>query len=300
MNKDEAITALIKSAVEKGLRDSKEEPGRAFRYLLDLASCFAESQYQNELLTMLHKTLNDSENKYYQLLNKVASEIDNQTITEFGINLGYRSWISGAKTLRKSKQNLNYPDWTCFVRPKNKVGINNYNTLIYNKKKKGVFNYIIFKDNLIIDLPELISNHQDSVFSIFTQPTAINKETLKKFSSLNNIYFSVELDNHKNPHKKFKQSLNLLKEKNKLYGFHYYYNDLIAEEIINKDWLTKIKDYQSNFCCLIPDENFTDSKKVHEYVIKSRKKLKYPLFLFDLYHDLEMIGKIILTPPAWR
>ena len=299
MDKDKAIIALIKSAIEKGLRDSKEEPGRAFRYLIDLANNFAETRYQKDLLSMLQKTLNDSNNKYYQLLNKIANEVDNQTLIEFGVNLGYKSLISEAETLRKINQNLNYNEWTYFIEPKNNLDFSEYNKLILNKKKQGINNYIIFKEN-ISNLDKIISNHRDSVFSIFTKPTAINNHSLKEFSNLNNIYFSVELNNYKNPNNNFKETLNLLNKKNKLYGFHYYYDGFIAENIIDDEWLKTIKNYQSNFCCLIPDKKFTKSKKVHEFIIQSRKNLKYPIFLFDLHYDLEMIGKVILTPPAWR
>ena len=299
MDKDKAIITLIKSAVEKGLRDSKEEPGRAFRYLIDLATNFAETKYQKDLLNMLQRTLNNSDNKYYQLLNKIANEVDNQILIEFGVNLGYKSWISEAETLRKTNQNLNYYDWTCFIKPNNNLNFYKYNDLILNNKNQGVYNYIIFKDN-IYNLDKIIKNHRDSVFSIFTKPAAISNQTLEKFSNLNNIYFSVELNDYNKPYNNFKDSLNILKEKNKLYGFHYYYDNLTAENIIDNEWLKIIKNYQSNFCCLIPDKKFTKSKKVHEFIIESRKNLKYPVFLFDLHYDLEMIGKVILTPPAWR
>lgn len=299
MDKDKAIITLIKSAVEKGLRDSKEEPGRAFRYLIDLATNFAETKYQKDLLNMLQRTLNNSDNKYYQLLNKIASEVDNQILIEFGVNLGYKSWISEAETLRKTNQNLNYYDWTCFIKPNNNLNFNKYNDLILNNKNQGIYNYIIFKDN-IYNLDKIIRNHRDSVFSIFTKPAAINNQSLEKFSNINNIYFSVELNDYNNPNNNFKDSLNILKEKNKLYGFHYYYDNLTAENIIDNEWLKTIKNYQSNFCCLIPGKKFTKSKKVHKFIINSRKKLKYPIFLFDLHFDLEMIGKVILTPPAWR
>ena len=299
MDKDKAIITLIKSAVEKGLRDSKEEPGRAFRYLIDLATNFAETKYQKDLLNMLQRTLNNSDNKYYQLLNKIANEVDNQILIEFGVNLGYKSLISEAETLRKTNQNLNYYDWTCFIKPNNNLNFYKYNDLILNNKNQGVYNYIIFKDN-IYNLDKIIKNHRDSVFSIFTKPAAISNQTLEKFSNLNNIYFSVELNDYNKPYNNFKDSLNILKEKNKLYGFHYYYDNLTAENIIDNEWLKIIKNYQSNFCCLIPDKKFTKSKKVHEFIIESRKNLKYPVFLFDLHYDLEMIGKVILTPPAWR
>ena len=299
MDQDKTMITLIKSAIEKGLRDSKEEPERAFRYLIDLATNFAETSYQKDLLNMLQKTLNDSNNKYYQLLNKIASEVDNQTLIEFGVNLGYRSLISEAETLRKNNQNLNYNDWTCFIEPKNNLDFSEYNKLILNKKNQGINNYIIFNKN-ISNLNKIISNHEDSVFSIFTKPAAINNDSLKKFSNLNNIYFSVELNNYKNPNNNFKETLNLLNKKTKLYGFHYYYDDFIAKNIIDDDWLKTIKNYQSNFCCLIPEGKNTHSKKVHEFIIESRKNLKYPIFLFDLHYDLEMIGKVILTPPAWR
>ena len=91
---------LIETVVRKTLRDMKDSPERSTRNLVDMALHFSSGHFQREFFEMAQEMLQNEHSAYYSLIQDVVSSADTDQLVSFGPNLGYNSFVTGAKTIR--------------------------------------------------------------------------------------------------------------------------------------------------------------------------------------------------------
>lgn len=77
---------MIETAINKGIRDMKDDPKRGIRNLVDLASHFASSSFQRNTLKLMQNMLSNLNSPYYDIVSYLVSNVDHDIIKTFGIN----------------------------------------------------------------------------------------------------------------------------------------------------------------------------------------------------------------------
>lgn len=97
-------SAMIRTAVMKGIRDMKENPKRGIRNLVELGEMFAGGRSQKDFFEGLLAQLRDENSAYYQIVARIVRQADAAALANFGINLGYNALSHGASIIRRVEE----------------------------------------------------------------------------------------------------------------------------------------------------------------------------------------------------
>lgn len=293
-------TTMIETAINKGIRDIKDNPKRGIRNLVDLANHFANSPFQKNILELMQTMLSNLNSPYYRIVSYLVNNVDNNILKTFGINIAYYSWTNGAKIIRKSEENLECCiPWTIVFDLKEKERkeyLNlNINHIIKQGKELGIYTYMFFSHS-IDDLECFIKDNPDCAFILFISPHMIEEESISKMKSYRNIFFSI-LYEGSNDTIKFKNIINLLHANNSLFGVYSFYGDENREDILSNKWVNDVININSPFGILIESKNCSKETAllVHEYIFNSKTNQKHSAFLVDLWEDIARIKRYIST-----
>lgn len=297
--KDTRITTtMIEAAINKGIRDIKDNPKRGIRNLVDLANHFANSPFQKDILNLMQTMLSNLNSPYYNIVSYLANNVDSKSLKSFGINIGYNSWTNGARMIRKSEEELKSSiPWTIIFDLKGKEEQEftnfNINRIIKQGKELGIYTYMFFLDS-IDNLEYIIKDNPDCAFVLFISPHGIKEESILKINLYSNIFFSILYQPSKDT-VKFDNIVNLLHANNSLFGLHSYYGEENKEDILNNKWVNDIINISSPFGILIESQNCSKETAllIHEYILNSKTNQKHSAFLVDLYEDIIKIKKYI-------
>lgn len=295
MNNYEMNRQIIKIAVENGIRYIQDCPKRGIHNLLDLGEYFASGRFQKYFFDLAHEMLSNENSSYYDLIENIVNNTNHDTITNFGINIGYNSFTYAAKIIRDNKKNFNFDtSWISILdySEKDNFNVNDMPSLIKEGKGLGIYTYMIeLKDNDIIrDLNTIFKNNDDCAFVVLVNPEIINEKSVKEISSATNLCILLSIDSSNFDNKKAKI---LLKYKC-LFGNSYYYDDNNYINILNGWFSDKILSMGSNFGLAVKNQNCSRKTAdiVNNYTYKSRYS-NPSVFLMDLYGDIERIDKTI-------
>lgn len=99
---------LVRTIVKKAIRNLKIDPERTIRNLVDMAVQFADSRFQQEFYSCAQRILSNEHSGYYTLAKDSLSQVNEETLLNFSMNLGYNGLYLGAKNIREFRQREGY------------------------------------------------------------------------------------------------------------------------------------------------------------------------------------------------
>lgn len=299
--------AVIKAAVENGIRYIQDNPKRGVRNLLDLGEYFAKGRFQKYFFEIAHEILNNENSFYYDIIENLINNTSHRTVSEYGINIGYHSFTYGAGIIRdhESKNGYNVPWVVVFDFEEDCMDhllTDEVDRLVKEGKKIGIYSCImIFKENLCMldEMVDVIRNNADCAFLILLDSGTVTEETAEKLSSLNNLFIFVGFEENTEHDEKTAEKLRFLKKQGCLCGGFMYYDDVNASCIFDGTAAERMISASINFAMFIRKEDCSENtaKEVCEHICRSRTRLSSPVCLIDFYGDIARIDGIISEEP---
>jgi len=293
MKRNDIPYVMIKSAVEKGIKDIQENPGRGIRNLVDLGGMFADGRFQKEFFDTAFTELQKEDSMYYQLAERVVTSTDPGILTGFGMNLGYNSWTLGARTIREieNKSGFNIPWCLLFdLEHGQYLEQNVIRSLTQQGKDLGIYAYLFYlpHPSRIDDILQIARLEQDCAFMLFVDTSNITEDFAHKLLGLANVWCLFDLDSPDADLARI--AADTLSRNRCLYGGFSRYIDLTgsAEILLNR---CKVLDIP--LLVLIGQEKQPASPAVLEDFYQLRKNLPGPVFPIDLYSDIALIDRNI-------
>ena len=97
---------MVKTIVKKAIRDIKTDPERTTRNLIGMVLNFADSRFQKEFYSSAQNLLTNERSGYYPLVKDTITQINEDTLLTFGMNLGYNGLYEGGGKIRTSESRL--------------------------------------------------------------------------------------------------------------------------------------------------------------------------------------------------
>ncbi|MGB4439840.1 MAG: hypothetical protein WBJ13_11615 [Sedimentibacter sp.] len=301
--------AIIKIAVENGIRYIQDNPKRGVRNLLDLGEYFAQGRFQKDFFELAHEILTNENSYYYDIIEDIVKNTNHSTITNYGINIGYNSLTYGANIIREheKKYGYNVPWIIVFNFEKNYENhllSEEVSSLITDGKKIGIYSYMILLNNnaeILDEVVTVIENNQDCSFIIYVNPNIINDEMAEKISKLTNVCISLLIENDIDEHDEIIEKAGFLRKYKCLYGGYTYYDDTNVSNISSGVTAKNIQSIGSNFAILIKKQNCSNEAAIntYDYIYKSRTKINTPVCFIDFYGDIARIDNIISDEPCF-
>jgi hypothetical protein len=302
------VHAIIKIAVENGIRYIEDNPKRGVRNLLDLGEYFASGRFQKVFFELAHEILNNEDSCYYDIIENLVKNTNHRNLTVYGMNIGYNSLTYGANIIREheKKHGYNVP-WTIVFafeekNDKHLTGDEILN-IINSGKKIGIYSYMILlgKNNIWDILYDVFDKNDDCAFTLFIDPDIINEETVKKINIASNICIFVSIDNLDSSNDDMVEKFNIMRKYKCLYGGYYYYDDSNAENITNGMIACELLSLNLNFAIFIRKTGCSEevADDICDYILRTRTKINSPVFLIDFYGDYARIDRIISVEPCF-
>lgn len=200
MKQNKIAYAMIRSAVEKGVKDIQNNPGRGIRNLVDLGGMFAGGRFQKAFFHTAIDELQNENSMYYRLVERVVQGTDPAVLTGFGMNLGYNSWTQGAQTIREieEREGFNIP-WGLLLEMESGRYLEPDVTreLIRQGKELGIYTYLFSIEGAYPyweKLMDLLGAEKDCAFLLFTPPGVITKPFVEKLLAAQTIWVNIDLD----------------------------------------------------------------------------------------------------------
>lgn len=280
------------------MKKLNENPKRAIRNITDLGKRFSKSSFQNKLFTIIQEILEDENSPYYSAMQSLLNNTSSDTIKNFGINIGYNSLIIGSEIIRKYElKNGNFISCVNLLDFDESFGSNitiySINKIISKNKSLGIYAYIINQKgfwNKSVELFDLFSKHNDCSFVMFLEDNNLSDLQLNKIKNLTNVMLSINV-NGPNSH----DLISKLSSQKALYSMHYFYDNSSVNYFISESFVSEFLSYKSVFLFLLPKESASEKScaKISNFVYSLRLNQKYPLFIMELYSDINRINKII-------
>lgn len=292
---------MIEVAVDKALVEIKRKSKRALRNLADLGLRYAKGRFQDNFFTIAHHMLEDDNSPYYDMFFHLANDVDPNMLKKFGINLGYNSWTTGAKTIRKWEQENGYHvPWTVVFdwetsRTDQLLGRQEIQENIFQAKEMGVYCYMFFvgeNAKTFHELLDVFEKNDDCAFLCFCEAPLITPQIAARLRKMGNAMPIIDISKQKK-----EQTVNacriLLAEKC-LFSLSVVYDDKNTASIIEEYNKTGDRSLCA-FLFLMKKQGCSDkvAAQMHEFVDESQENPQNTLFPIDFYEDISHVDRTI-------
>lgn len=294
--------AMITAAIDKGIKDIKENPKRGARNLVDLGMHFSKGQFQKDFFNIAQKILDSESSPYYELVNRTVKNTDAAMLKHFGFNLGYNSWSYGVGKIREYEKRHGYKvPWTLIFNfsndNENVLSVIEVSDILHSGESMGIFCGMLFAGKNKYHLKSLLymlKSHKDSSYFLFIQPQLITEEISEIILNAGNIMpvLSVILGDDNTT---CRNAAEILFENNCMYGTYIIYDDKIVDFILDHRFLKQIQYFSSAFIFLISKEvnDVQNNERISKFIKSGNNEGKYPFFLIDFCEDLAYVDRIV-------
>lgn len=298
--KRKIVYALIGTAVDKGIRDIKENSWRGTRNLVDLGMHFSRGRFQKDFFRLAQVMLSNEECPYYNIVNYIANNTNPRIIKRFGINLCYNCWCYGAAKIKdyEKKNGYNIPWNIVFdINREERSSLSNeeISEILYSGESLGIFCGMFFincNKEQLKSFIAMLKRHKYSSFFLFIQPNIIDGETSALLASAENIAVLIYLDLKNIDF--CKKTCEILTKNKCLYGLYSYYNDDNLDYIM-QNYISNVKDLHCTFNFFIREKAIKthNMDEFLKFIHESKYTCKNGVLLFDFYEDLENVNRIM-------
>ena len=284
---------LIETVIRKALRDVKDSPERSTRNLVDMALHFSSGPFQRKFFETVQEMLQDEHSAYYSLIRDAASSADTDKLVSFGLNLGYNSFVDGARAIRAAEaaDDFNIP-WMVRLDihgPSYARQAEAYRSVIRQGEQLGIFTWSLFPSGQPQSLFSLIGEHPDCAFLLFCEPEALTDALLDEAARLKNLLFMVRYSSSAS------DICGLHRRKGFLYSVYVPYGADDLERISSGELFCCTENLHAVFTLLLADPACPDDirQEVYGQAVRIRKAQQYRTIPLEWTFDSRFVDGII-------
>ena len=287
---------MVKTIVKKAIRDIKTDPERTTRNLIDMALNFADSRFQKQFYSNAQALLTNEKSGYYSLVKDTITQINEETLLTFGMNLGYNGLYAGAGNIRKAeaREGFNIP-WTVSLTVTEGKVFDRHHRAIEQGEALGIHTWQLFSQSGIHECLTLAQQHPDSAFVIFCSSSEITWSVLDYADDIRNIAIVVSFD------KDADVACDMLRTAGIIYGLFDTYTEKDLPAIESGELLQDMEQLRPSFSVLKPQ--FPCQKalrsRVYQWVTQARLEQEFSTIIWELYGDMLLVDEIISDNPCW-
>lgn len=287
---------MVRTIVKKAIRDIKTDPERTTRNLIDMALNFADSRFQQQFYSSAQRLLANEKSGYYALVKDTLTQVNEETLLTFGMNVGYNGLYEGSRRIRKAEaeQGYNIP-WTISMTITEGKVYDHHHRTMEQGERLGIHTWQLFSNHGIFECMMLAERHPDSAFVIFCDSGEICLRVLDYADDIHNIAIMVPFD------KDADIICDMLRISGILYGLYDTYTEKDLEAIENSELLQEMEPLHPAFTILKPQ--FPCQKelrsRVYDWVTRARMEQTFQTIPWDLYGDMLLVDSVISDNPCW-
>ncbi len=293
--------AMIEVAIDKGIRDIKDNTHRGIRNLIDLGSHLSQGRFHQDFFRITQQMLANENSPLYELTRKIVRHVDHQLLKTTAAKLGYTCLSYGAQQIRdfEKKNGYNIP-WTIVfdfrgVSDK-RLSQTEVSEVLKQGEAIGIYCGMFFVNNNqqhLADLLQGLAAHKEGAYFIFAEPEAINSDIAKKTVENKNVVFVLHLPTP--DHQSYNKAAAVLFENKCLFGTYSEYDDDNLAYLTSDSCLTYIKEANS-VCFFMVRKNLQkpeNLKLISDFIKTAKTAARYPLIIFDFYTELAHVDRTI-------
>ena len=291
----DVILAAVHNAVNKGIRDIRNDPRRSLRKLVDLGMQVGKGPFQQGFFNDAQGMLRNSNSTYYKLLTSMARNVDSQALETFGVNIGYMSWTFGARTIREyEKQNRVNVPWTIFLNADVSAERSmDVKKLIEQGMALGIYTYFVFvgnRTNNFEALLQLVQSLPQCAFLLISESAEMNARFAELTDPLLNVLLAPAAE-----YENLEQVSRELTRQQRMIALCSLYDEHNADDLLSDAYLQRICDMKFPFLMYRARQGCPPEivRKVTNANIQLRAGQRYPVFPVNLYSDMVEVDHII-------
>lgn len=284
---------MVKTIVKNAIHDLKSDPERTVRNLVDMALKFADSRFQEEFYSSAQALLANENSAYYALVKDTLSQVNEETLLTFGMNLGYNGLYEGSKKIR-SEAPHSIPWMVSLTMTEGKIYDQHHKAVIQGEEM-GIYCYTLFSNHGIFECLTLAQHHPDSAFAIFCGNHEISWSVLDLADNIPNIAIMVPFD------KDADVVCDMLRVSGILYGLYCTYTEKDLPSIESGELLHDMEQLHPVFSVLKPQ--FPCQKalrdRVYQWIANARLVQEFKTIPWEMYSDMLLVDSVISEQPRW-
>ena len=284
---------MVNTIVKKAIHDLKTDPDRTVRNLVDMALKFADSRFQQQFYSGAQSLLTNEKSAYYDLVKDTITQVNEETLLTFGMNVGYNGLYEGSKKIRNVEEH-SIP-WTISLSITEGKLYDQHHKTIDQGEKMGIHTWHLFSNHGIYECLTLAQRHPDSAFVIFCNSNEIGWNVLDYADDIRNISIMVSFD------KDADVVCDMLRVSGILYGLYYTYSQKDLECIESGELMHEMEQLHPAFSVLKPQfpcQN-TLRDRVYQWIVKARMEQEFKTIPWEMYGDMLLVDSVISERPHW-
>ena len=284
---------MVTTIVKKAIHDLKTDPDRTVRNLVDMALQFADSRFQQQFYSGAQSLLTNEKSAYYDLVKNTITQVNEETLLTFGMNVGYNGLYEGSKKIRNMEEH-SIP-WTISLSITEGKLYDQHHRTIDQGEKMGIHTWHLFSNHGIYECLTLAQHHPDSAFVIFCNSDEIGWNVLDYADDIRNISIMVSFD------KDADVVCDMLRVSGILYGLYYTYSQKDLECIESGELMHEMEQLHPAFSVLKPQfpcQN-TLRDRVYQWIVKARMEQEFKTIPWEMYGDMLLVDGVISEQPHW-
>lgn len=282
---------LIETTIRNAIKQIKNDPERSMRNVVDMALNFTNGRFQQHFLSVAQTMLKNEDSSYYKLIPDIISNVDEEHLITFGMNIGYNSCTFGVEKIREIevREQYNIP-WSISLEICGNEYIkykSAYHSLIEQGMQIGIYTWKIYSVGQLHHILTLAKSFPDCAFPIFCLQEEITPALLDDIIDIHNIMLVIQYAND------METVCELLRLRKVLYSVSISLPGLSCDDIENS--LIDAENVHSIFTIFTENREvpLETSSSFYEYIQQIRTGQKYRTIPFDMIHDNLFIDSII-------
>ena len=293
-------TVMIRTAIEKGIRDIRTDPKRGIRNLTELGEMFASGRFQRDFFDIALQQLRDENSAYFHIVDQIAQQTDTEALTTFGINLGYNALSHGASVIRdiEATEGFNVPWCLTFdLGYDHMLSPDDIANVIGEGKELGIYCYLIRFDETYSYLEEMLQvliDESDCAFVVFCNHNCVSTTLCDALLRARNTLVLLDLDTSEE--KELQTAVQRLKGTGNLCGGFSHSSQLAAQDI-TPHILEQAESLNLPLMAFvrIKKHHLLQTDSVYKAFIELRKNMDIPVLPIDVYDDMAFADQAIST-----
>lgn len=284
---------MVNTIVKKAIHDLKADPERTVRNLVDMALKFADSRFQQQFYSGAQRLLTNEKSAYYDLVKDTITQVNEETLLTFGMNVGYNGLYEGSKKIQNAHQH-SIP-WTVSLRITTGKLNDYHHRAIEQGEEMGIHCWHLFSDHGIYDCLTLAQQHPNSAFVIFCDSNDTDWNILDYAEGIRNIAVMVPFD------KDADIVCDMLRISGILYGLYYTYTQQDLPCIESGELLHEMEQLHPCFSILKPQFpcQMALRDRVYDWITKARLGQEFKTIPWEMYGDMLLVDSVISETPHW-
>ncbi|MCD7760246.1 MAG: hypothetical protein LUH16_00490 [Clostridiales bacterium] len=284
---------LIEITAREAIKELKRTPRRGIRNMVDLALNFCHGRFQRAFFESAQRLLQNEQSAYYELVYDLVNRIDTDRLMTFGMNLGYNSCTSGAKTIRRieADEGYNIP-WLVSVILNGDRYLEReeaYCSLIDQGRKLGIYFWQLFSQGNAAELLALPRKYKDCAFALFCTPEEWDETLLEEAAPLYNLLPAVRYEDGA------EEVCRRMRERGLFYAVYVPYGTEELADIRSGELFACTEPLGAAFTVLAPREDCPAEvrQQAYESAVQVRQSQHYRTIPWDILGDSRMVDSVI-------